>query len=77
MKFSKEVCVHHIEHEPVLLTAEAIYFCTISHQIHQLLHMQGCSLYLHDSILGMYPIEQLFYQNDLDNTTFKNFSHVN
>ena len=58
VKLSKEVCVHHIEHEPVLLTAEGIYFFIIAHQIHQLLHMQGCSLYFHDSILVMYPIER-------------------
>ena len=58
MKLSKEVCLHHIEHEPVLLTAEEIYFYTIAHQIHQLLHMQGCSFCFHGSILGMYPIER-------------------
>ena len=40
VKILKEVCVHHIEHEPVLLTVEEIYFCMIVHQIHQLLHMQ-------------------------------------
>ena len=58
MKLSKEVCVHHIEHEPVLLTAEEIYFCMISHQINQLLHMQGRSFYFCGSILGIYPIER-------------------
>ena len=58
MKLSKEVCVHHIEHEPVLVTAEEIYFCMIAHQFHQLLHMQGCSFYFRGSILGMYLIER-------------------
>ena len=77
MKLSKEFCVHHIGHEPVLLTDEEIYFCMIAHQIHQLLHMQGCSFYFHGSIMCMYPIERLFYQNDIDTTTLKNFSHVN
>ena len=58
MKLSKEVCVHHIEHEPVLLTYEGIYFCMIAHQIYQLLHMQGCGFYFHGSIMGMYTIER-------------------
>ena len=58
VELSKQVCVHHIEHESVILTAEEIYFCMISHQIHQLLHMQGYSFYFHDLILGMYPIER-------------------
>ena len=58
MKFPKEVCLHHIEHEPVILTAEEIYSYMIAHQVHQLLHMQGCSFYLHGSILGMYQIER-------------------
>ena len=57
MKLSKEFCVHHIEHEPVLLTVENKYFCMITHQIHPLLNMQGCDFYFHCSILGMYPIE--------------------
>ena len=57
VKLSKEVCVHHIEHEPVLLTVGEIYFCIITHQIHQLLHMQGFSFYFHVSIMGMYQIE--------------------
>ena len=57
VKLSREVCVHHIEHEPVLLKVEEIYFCMIAHQIHQLLHMQVCSFYFHGSIMGMYPIE--------------------
>ena len=39
IKLSKEVCVHHIEHEPVLLKFEEIYFFMIAHQIHQLLHI--------------------------------------
>ena len=34
VKLSKEVCIHHIEHEPILLTVEEIYFCMIAHQIH-------------------------------------------
>ena len=58
MRLSKEICVHHIEHEPVLLTAEEIYFCMIAHQIHQLLNMQECSFYFHGSIMGMYLIER-------------------
>ena len=58
VKLTKEVCAHHIEHEPVLLTAEEIYSCMIAHQVHQLLHMQGCSFYFHCSIMGMYPIER-------------------
>ena len=41
VKLSKEVFVHHIEHEPVLLTAKGIYSSMIAHQIHQLLHIQG------------------------------------
>ena len=57
IKLSKEVCVHHIEYEPVLLTAEEIYFCMISHQINQLLHMQGCSFCFNGPIMCMYPIE--------------------
>ena len=76
VKLSKEVCVHHIEHEPFLQTVEEIYFCMIAHQIHQLLHMQGSSFYFHVSILDMYPFEQWFYQNDLDTTTLIFFSHV-
>ena len=54
----KEVYVHHIEHETVLLTSKEIYFCMIDHQIYQLLHMQGRSFYFHGSIMGMYPIER-------------------
>ena len=76
VKLSKEFCVHHIEQDPVLLTAEEIYSFMISHQIHQLLHMQNCSLYFNGSVLGMYPIEELFYQNDIDTTNLKNLSHA-
>ena len=36
MKLSKEFCVHHIEHEPVLLTAEEIHFYMIANEIHQI-----------------------------------------
>ena len=43
IKLSKEVCLHDIEHEPVLLTSEEIYFYMIAQQIDQLLHMQGFS----------------------------------
>ena len=75
VNLSKEDCVHHIEHEHVVLTAEEIYFCMIDHQIHQLLHMQVCSFYVHGSILGMYLIARKFYQNDLDTTTLKKFPH--
>ena len=46
-------------------------FCKIAHQIHQLLHIQGCSFYFHGSILGMYPVEWWFYQDDIDTTTLK------
>ena len=67
----KEDCVHHIKHEPVLLTDEEFNFCIIAHQIHQLLHMKGCSFYVHVWIMGMYPIKRWFYQNDLDTTTLK------
>ena len=45
MKLSKEVCVHHIEHEPVVLTAEETYFYMIDFQINQFLRMQGCIFY--------------------------------
>ena len=58
VKLSKEFCVHHIEHEPVLLKFEEIYACMIAHQINQLLHMQGCSFYFRGSFLGMYLIER-------------------
>ena len=71
MNSSKEVCVYHIEHEPVLLTFEEIYFCIIANQIHQLRHMQECSFYFHGSILGMYPNECQFYQKGLDTTNLK------
>ena len=47
VKLSKEVCVHQIEHEPVLLTAEEIYFCMSAHEMYQLLHMQGYSFYFY------------------------------
>ena len=57
VKLSKEVCVHHNEHELVLLIAEEIYFCVIAHQINQLVNMQRCSFYFCGSILGMYSIE--------------------
>ena len=57
VKVSKEVCIHHIEHEPVLLTAKEIYFFMIAHQIHQLLHMQRCSYYFNVSIMVMYLTE--------------------
>ena len=67
----KEDCLHHIEHEPVLLTDKEFNFCIIGHQIHQLLHMKGCSFYVHVWIMGMYPIKRWFYQNDLDTTTLK------
>ena len=40
VKLSKEVCVHHIEHKPLLLTVEELHACMITHEIHQLLHMQ-------------------------------------
>ena len=72
VKLPREVCVHHIEHETVLLTVEEICFCMIVHQIHQLLHMQECSFDFNGSILGIYPIELWLYQNDLDTTTLKN-----
>ena len=58
IKSSKEFFVNHIKHEPVLLTAEEIYSFMIAHQIHQLLHMQGCIFYFHGSIMGMYLIER-------------------
>ena len=73
VKLSKEICVNHIEHELVLLTAEWIYFYMFSHQIHQLFHMQGCGFHLNDSIMGIYLIEHWFYQNNLDTTPLKNF----
>ena len=57
VKLSKEVFVHRIRHEPVLLIAEENYSCMIAHQIHKLLQMQGCSFCFHDSILGTHPIE--------------------
>ena len=76
MKLPKGVCVNKIEHESILLTAKEIYFFMISHQIHQLFHMQKCSLYFNGSVLGMYPIEELFYQNDIDTTNLKNLSHA-
>ena len=70
-KLSNKICVNHIEHEPFLLTVEEIYFLMITHKIHQLLHMQGCSLYFLCSIMVMYPIERIFYQNNFDTTTLK------
>ena len=73
VKLSKEVCVNHIENEPVLVKVEEVYFCMISHQIHQLLHMQGCGLYFHGSIMGMYPIERWFYQKILIPPLWKHF----
>ena len=57
IKLPKEICVHHIENEPVLLTFEETYYCMIAHQIHQLLQIQGCSFCFRDSIMGTYPIE--------------------
>ena len=56
VKSSKGVCAHQIEYQPPPLISKEIYFCMIAHRIHQLLHMQGCSFYLHVSILCMYPI---------------------
>ena len=71
LKLSKEVCVHHTLNEPFLLKSKEFFFCMIAHQIQQLLHMQGCSFYFHVSILGMYHIEQWFYQNDPGTITLK------
>ena len=58
VKLSKEVCVNHIEHEPVLPTVEENYSCMIAHHILQLIHMQGCSFYFHGLIMGTHTIEQ-------------------
>ena len=58
MKLSKEVCVNHTEHEPVLLTAEENCSCLIAHQINKLLNMQRCGFYFCVSILGVYLIER-------------------
>ena len=45
----------------------------IAYQIYQLVHMNGCSFYFNGSIMGMYPIERLFYQNYFDTTTLNFF----
>ena len=57
MKISKEVCVHHIEYEPVLLTVKEIYYCMTAHKTHQPLYMQGYSFYFHGSSMVMYTVE--------------------